>query len=243
MDDLTKKLALFGYDSKNINIQFSNGEWCATYNDGVFNDNAGGDNAVSCVSKLYELYCKHYSPETIAENLFNLIEKIETDKDFELCSLRHNYLKKIDDRFVWKSVKPQNTITAIPEETRAVISTNDYTTPEPPKKTPVVLPEPKNDVHANDGYPDYFMKKNTDLMYTDAFGIDYDGNRVLVKINRFDYEQTAIYSNPIIGFKDDEIMALGKDEYDSYYMEAKTIIDNRKYYAPIDYSNVTIIKD
>lgn len=236
MDDLTKMFMLFGDDSKHIEVKFTDGNWVASYNDGCISKRVVGGTMKECCSQLYSEYCERYSPKSVAEALFDLLEEAERTGDLSVCSKRSNYIQKDGEKFIWKNVetepKKAHPIAEHPMETKPSVSS-----------VRAAEETAEREVHAMDGYPDYFMKETTDFMYTDCFGLDRNGGRIYVKVNRFDYNMTEIkpIEKPNLG--NAKIVELGKDEFDSYYAEAESIIRNRKNYHPIDYSNVEIIRD
>lgn len=266
MDITTKIIGLFGDDGKNVNIQFDKGGWRAAYNDGVFQTFAVSENLRDCCEALYMQYCDFYSPKRIAEELFKLIERIETncandigfgEESLEsICQKRNNFIAKVDGEFVWKSVNPNFKETLYPKnevkkpaaqkrQEPAEVQPQVTEAPVQPRHSaamPSITPQDSS-VHATDGYPDYFMKRTTDYLYTDCYGLMKDGSRILVKINRFDYSCTEIVPNVKNIPPKDEMEPIAKDEFESYYREADNLIRNRKFYTPIDYNNVETVKD
>lgn len=260
MDITTKIIGLFGDDGKYVNIQFADGDWKAVYNDGVLETTAIDGDLQKCCESLYMDYCEFYSPKRIAEELYNLIGEIGTkclgvehdDVSINaLCKKRDSFIRKNENgEFVWKNVNPnfKDTLNLKPTKQEPVMKprTPVVTEETAPKPQPAVAAHPVQDeveVHATDGYPDYFMKKTNDYLYTDCYGLQADGSRVLVKINRFDYSCTEIVPYVKIIPNKDEIEEIAKDEFVSYYREAENLIKNRRFYTPIDYNNVEIIRD
>lgn len=227
---------LFGDDSKHIEVKFTDGNWVASYNDGCISKRVVGGTMKECCSQLYSEYCERYSPKSVAEALFDLLEEAELTGDLSVCAKRIKYLQKEDGVFVWKNVE---------SEPKKVKTDGGQTLKsEAPAANAFAVEQPvEEEVHATDGFPDYFMKETTDFMYTDCFGLDRNGGRVYVKVNRFDYNMTEIKPIEKLNLGNAKIVELGKDEFDSYYTEAESIIQNRKNYHPIDYNNVEIIRD
>jgi hypothetical protein len=259
MDVTTKIIELFGDDGKHVNIQFAEGGWKAVYNDGVLETTAIDGDLQKCCESLYTDYCEFYSPKRIAEELYNLIGEIGTkwlggEHDEvsinALCNKRDSFIRKNENgEFVWKNVNPnfKDTLNLKPSRQEPVMKPRTQVAEESqapkPKPTVAMPPVVEKEIHATDGYPDYFMKKTKDFLYTDCYGVQEDGGRILVKINRFDYSCTEIVPNVKIIPNKDEIDEIAKDEFISYYREAEGLIKNRKFYTPIDYNNVEIIKD